>query len=356
MRMTILVICFTCWTALIYGQVFKQIDSLLITHQSRGFNGNVLYSKADTIQFTGNYGYSNLETKVPLNDSTLFELASCSKQFTALAILQLIEKEEIMYSSEVNSIIENFPYSGITIEHLLRHQSGLPDYMILLNKRRFWNRKNIATNKDVLELFKKIKPKLDFSPGTNYEYSNTGYLLLASIIEQLSGKSYEEYLAFNLFEPANMTQTRVYRRRYRPEKIENISEGFVFKKRKKRYISVDKDKQQKYIYWLDGIVGDGMINSTILDLEKWKQAIRYNKLISQESKHKMFIPDRLSTDYGYGFSIIEKESIKKIYHTGSWAGYYTFNYYRPNTNEYIVILCNNEYAGFVEILNDLLSL
>jgi len=339
----------------IYGQISK-LDSLLQKHKLSGFNGNVLYSKEDSIYFTGNYGITDIQTKHPLNDSTLFELASCSKQFTALAIVQLIEKKKLAYSTPIDRIIPNFPYTGVTIEHLLRHQSGLPDYMELLMKRRNWNRKKIATNKDALKKFSEKKPKIDFIAGTGYDYSNTGYLILASIIEAVTGKSFSDYLKENIFTPAGMTRSRVYRRRYQPKQIENIAQGFVYNKKKKVNIDVDEDKNQKYIYWLDGIVGDGMVNSTLLDLEKWKQALRYNKLISEVSKEKMFTPDSLSYDYGFGFEIKETESEKRVYHTGNWAGYYSITYYLPNTNEYIVILNNNEYAGLGKLLKEILEI
>jgi len=356
MRFTILII-INCITILTYGQISERIDSVMLSHQSRGFNGNVLYSKGDTIKFTGSYGYRDIDTKIPLNNSTIFDLASCSKQFTALAIVQLIEKDLISYETLIEEIIKDFPYPNITIEHLLKHQSGLPDYMSLLNKRSVWKRKHIANNQDVIKALKKNKPKIEFEPGTDYEYSNTGYLILASIIEKVSRKSYEEYLEDHVFSPAQMTDSRVYRRRYKPERIQNTSEGHSYSKRKNKYQKIELDKKQKYVYWLDGIVGDGMVNSTILDLEKWKQAVRYNKLITKASKEKMFKVDNLSVDYGYGFVIENKEkSGKLVYHFGSWAGYFTMTFYLPKTNEYIVALCNNEYEHFFDILNDILAL
>lgn len=339
------------------GQVAEKMDSLMQTYYAKGFNGNVLYSKEDTILFTGNYGYKEIETKTPLNDSTIFELASCSKQFTAVAIIQLIEKGLIGYQTTADEIIEGFPYQGITVEHLLRHQSGLPDYMALLNKRKVWKKNKIATNQNVINALKKFKPKVIFEPGTKYEYSNTGYVLLASIVEKISTMSYEDYLSKYIFRPAQMTHSIVYRRRYKPQEIENMSDGYSFNKRKKAYQKIDSFKKYQYVYWLDGIVGDGMVNSNLLDLEKWKQAIRYNKLISQESKEAMFTTDDISKNYGYGFVIEEKEkSGKLIYHFGGWAGYSTMTFYLPKYNEYIVVLCNNEYKDFFKILNGILPL
>ena len=357
MKNTLLILLTALLAFSTYGQVAERMDSIMLIYQAKGFNGNVLYSKGDSILFKGNYGYRQIDKQTPLNDSTIFELASCSKQFTALAIVQLVEKSLISYQTKVDEIIEGFPYQNITIEHLLRHQSGLPDYMVLMYKRKVWKRRNIATNQDVINAFKKFKPKKKFEPGTQYEYSNTGYLLLASIVEEVSKKSYEEYMAEYVFEPAQMTHSKIYRRRYRPEDVQNLSEGYVYNKLKKTFQKVDLSKKHSYVYWLDGIVGDGMVHSTILDLEKWKQAIRYNTLISEESKAKMFSVDSVSVDYGYGFVIKEKPvSGKLIYHDGAWAGYHTIIIYSPKLNGCVVVLCNSDYGNLLEIVRSLTAL
>ena len=203
-----------------HGQLSYKLDNLFKSEQSNEFNGNVLYSKNDTIIFTGNYGFANYETKQGLNDSTLFNLASCSKQFTALAIVQLVEKKKINYDTSIDELIDSFPYRGITIEHLLTHTSGLPDYMEF---DQYSLDKSILTNNDVLAYLAKYTPEMRFVPGTQFEYSNTGYLLLASVIEKISGLTFGTYLKENIFAPANMNNSRVLRRRFNPEKINNNS-------------------------------------------------------------------------------------------------------------------------------------
>lgn len=119
------------------GQNYAKIDSIIKKHQQNGFNGNVVYAKYDSIRFSGNYGVTDYEKSLPLNDSSIFELGSNAKQFTAIAIVQLIEKNAIEYSTEITEIIEDFPYEGITVEHLLRHQSGLPSFMQLMSKKKY---------------------------------------------------------------------------------------------------------------------------------------------------------------------------------------------------------------------------
>jgi len=327
------------------AQISKQIDSLALIHASKGFNGNVLYSKNNSIVFTGNYGFSDFTSKKPLNDSTVFELASLSKQFTALAIVQLVEKDLINYNTKVNKIIDNFPYRNITIEHLLRHQSGLPDYQKLFYDKKNWNRKKMATNQDVLNVLAKLKPSLVFEPGSKYDYDNTGYAVLALIIETLSKQPFEAYVTKNIFKPAGMETARVFNLKNNTRSLNNTANGYTYNKKKEKYQKVEDDKNHKHVKWLNGVIGDRGIYASILDLEKWKKALRNNTLITQLSKERMFSVDSISPKYGYGFAIYNTESKGKwVYHNGSWSGYKTSAIYLPNSNEYLLILSNNRYG------------
>jgi CubicO group peptidase (beta-lactamase class C family) len=326
MKIFSLLIAFTLISTTANGQISNRIDSLALEHEAKGFNGNILYSK---------------------NDSTIFDLASLSKQFTAVAIVQLVEKEKLTYNTKVNEIIKGFPYSNITVEHLLRHQSGLPGYQGILSKRENWDREKKATNKDLLKVLSDLDKDLEFQSGSKYKYSNTGYAILGSIIEQLSGQSYKNYIQENILTPAGMSDIRVQSKdKYIPDS-QNIARGYTYQNRlfgKNRYEKVENDKNHKKIHWMNNIVGARGIYSSILDMEKWKKAIRYNKLISERSKQKMFSPDTISKKYGYGFAIYNTESKGKwVYHNGSWSGYKTMALYLPDSNEYLVILSNNRY-------------
>jgi len=354
MKIFNLLIVFTLLSVSANGQLPERIDSLALEHASKGFNGNIL-SRNDSVIFTGNYGFRDFSTKEPLNDATIFELASLSKQFTAVAVVQLIEKEMLTYDTKVDEIIEGFPYNNITVEHLLRHQSGLPGYQDILSEEKNWDRRKKATNKDLLNILSELKISLEFEPGTEYQYSNTGYVILASIIEQLSGQKYAEYIQEHLFDPSGMLSSKVQRNgTYLPDSY-NIASGYTstpeswwswlpFWEKKEKYQKVEEDKNHEKIHWMSYIVGGRGIFSSILDLEKWKQAIRTNKLISEKSKQKMFSVDSVSTKYGYGFAIYDTESKGKwVYHNGSWSGYKTTALYLPESNEYLLILSNNRY-------------
>lgn len=329
------------------AQIASDIDSLVQIHTKKGFNGNVYYSKNNSVVYNKSFGVSNFETGAPLNDSTLFGLASNSKQFTALAIIQLIEEKHFEHGTKINNILPKFPYENITVEHLLRHQSGLIEYAPFMDNKKVWNKDSIATNRDVLSLLENRKPKLRFTPGEKFEYNNTGYVILASIIEKVSGLSYPDYLKKKIFDPLNMNRTQVIRRKYAPVDIPNNTEGYY--KSGGKY-KVMNESRKFMCGTINGTYGDAGISSTVLDMEKWKRALRENTLISAENKSKMFSPDAVSTDYGMGFFVRNNSFGEYVYHSGGYSGYITWSTYKPSTNEYIVILCNNDYTKSVEIL------
>lgn len=354
MKPILLFFAFTALCSYIFGQNLKRIDSLLNTKHHDGFNGNVLYFRNDSIIYSGNFGVTNYSTNQPLNDSSIFELGSVSKQFTALATVQLIERGKIQFDTKVEEIIPTFPYTGITVEQLLRHQSGLPSFMMLMKKKKVWNREKIANNYDVLDALIKFKPKVNFQPGTKYDYSNTGYVTLAMIIEKVSGMTFPEYLTKNIFEPAGMNHSAVIRRRYAPVNIPNNTEGYRYNRKRKVY-EIKNMHKDNFSGYLDGVMGDGSISSSTLDMVKWNRALQNHTLLSSENTERMFTNDEISKDYGLGFFIDEDEEQRNIYHGGSWAGYYAWAYYIPETNEYIVVLCNNNYGKTRSVLTTVLN-
>jgi CubicO group peptidase (beta-lactamase class C family) len=272
-----------------FGQdKIQRIDSFLTSFYTNGYlNGNVLIAEKGKVIYKNSFGFSNNQTKEKLNENSIFELASVSKQFTAMAIVILKEKGKLKYEDKIMKYIpELSSYTNITIGNLLTHTGGLPDYMEVMDT--IFDKSKIATNKDIISVFAKLKPNVLFEPNTKWEYSNTGYALLASIIEKASGMTYGDYLSKVIFKPLNMTNTFVYRRRYAPEKITNYAYGYVYSDSLKKYVLPDDLVETNMVVWLDGIVGDGTVNSTITDLLKWDRALYTNKLISQQSREMIF--------------------------------------------------------------------
>lgn len=316
-------------------------------HDYFRFNGNAMVIKNGKIIYQQALGYADYDTKSPLNDSSAFELASVTKQFTAMGIMICKERGLLSFSDNIKKFFPAFPYDNITVRNLLTHTSGLPPYEDQFEKN--WDHKKIAFNKDVIEMLQKLHDTLFFKPGTGWKYSNTGYAVLASIIEKVSGTAYNEFMAKNIFQPLGMSHTFVYNTRRSTGKIPaNYALGFVYSDSLKQYVLPDKLPKYHYVYYLDGIVGDGCVNTTTGDLFKWDQALYGNKLVSKESLDEMLSPlvqtsPRDSTNfYGFGVSVQPKSDNGKIIsHTGGWPGYATDITRMVDSNETIILLSNN---------------
>lgn len=312
------------------------------------FNGNVLVARKGEIIYTGAHGLADYDTKRALNQKTVFELASVSKQFTAMAVLILKEKGKLSLYDNIKKFFPSIPYSGITIKHLLTHTSGLPEYESQFEKN--WDRKKIAFNKDIITMLANMKDTLLFPTGSKWQYSNTGYALLASIIEKVSGVSFTDFMARNVFKPLGLKNTFVYNTRRSTHKIpDNYALGYVYSDSLKRYILPDSLPALDMVYYLDGIAGDGVVNSTLEDLYTWSKVYTSTKLISKESIEEMTSPlvqtnpKDTNTFYGYGLSIQKKsDKGKVISHSGGWPGYRTLLIYKPEVDETLILLSNNE--------------
>jgi len=307
----------------------ERLDSLFTNMQlDNEFNGVVLVARNDTILLEKAYGFSSFSTQEPLKLESVFDLASVSKQFTAMGIVQLQKQGKLNYEdTAVKYIPELKNYPEVTIHQLLTHTSGLPDYMSFMDE--LWDKSKYATNADVLLLLEQQNIEAEFEPGTAYNYSNTGYLALASIIEKASNMSFGEYLDQTIFKPLGLKNTTVHRSRYAPKKINHLTTGHVTKPEDGSIIAVDEMGMDFFMIYLDGIVGDGMVNTTINDLYLWTESLSTNKIINDEDREDIFTNYTTTTgeniNYGYGFQVNEKPLYgKHIAHSGGWAGYSTY--------------------------------
>lgn len=337
------------------------IDSVVNNlFKSERFNGNILVAEKGNVLYNKSFGIANESTKELLNESSIFELASVSKQFTAMAIVILKEKGKLSYEDKISTFLPQLSnYKNVTIKHLLNHTGGLPDYMDLMDS--LFDKRKIATNKDIVDLFSKHNPKILFEPNTKWEYSNTGYAFLASIIEKVSGLSYGDYLQKAIFKPLEMNNTFVYTRRFAPKKISNYAFGYIYSDSLKKYILPDELEETKMVIWLDGIVGDGTVNSTVNDLLKWDRALYTEKLVSSESKKEIFsaveLNNKSKRDYGFGWALSDDETYGKIVnHSGGWPGYKTFIERHIDNDKTIIVLQNHESVSTTKLFAYLRSI
>lgn len=310
------------------------------------FNGNVLLARDGEIIYQKAFGYRNYNTKELLDSNSVFELASIGKQFTAMGIMILKEKGLLKLSDSLRKFIPELPYHNITIQNLLTHTSGLPEYGDSMARK--WDHNKVAFNKDAIRFLANEKIPVNFKPGEKWEYSNTAYDLLASIIERISGLSFNDYMQKYIFKPLGMKDSRVYNtRRSSNEIIPNYAYGYVYSDSLKRFILPDSLLAYDYVIWADGIVGSGVINSTTGDLLKWDRALKNHLLLSPAANDEMLSPQSLIDSislfhYGYGVILGNNEFGDYIMHTGGWPGYMTCIFRYLNDDITIIVLSNNE--------------
>jgi CubicO group peptidase (beta-lactamase class C family) len=294
------------------------------------FSGTVLVTKNGSILLKKSYGLADYEWNIKNTIDTKFSLASVTKQFTAAAILQLVDKKQLSLDSKLTKFFPNFPKGdSITVHMLLCHMSGLQaDFdELYLN--------NISITQDSALKYIEQK-KLLFSSGTNTAYSNIGYYLLARIIEKLSNQSYAEYLKTNIFEKAKMNHTGV------------MTNNELIAKRAKNYILVEnKYLNNPYINWEFNIGHDG-IYSTIEDLALWDNALYGTTILTAEMKKLMFTPYN-DQNWGYGFVVnpFYNQGHQLIAHDGGFFGAMTSLNRFTDDNLFITVLSNNQSSSYI---------
>lgn len=297
------------------------------------FNGVIAVAVDDELTYKKAWGIANPDEE-PLKTSAIFNLASVSKQFTALCIMMLNEEESLSYDDPICRYLpefENETYQDITIRHLLQHTSGFADYEEVIEE--YWEGEEIVTNDDILALFAENEPELLFEPGKKHEYSNTGYAFLASIVERVSESSFEDFLQERIFEPLEMEHSFGYR----------ISTGKPPQKKVTGFAVVDDEYEESDSCYVDGIIGDGNIFSNVDDLVKYHAALFTDDLVSQETLEEAYTPTELNNGktYYYGFGWDLFESGEFVSHTGSWMGFRTYFLRDLSTKKVFIALDNS---------------
>ncbi|HLN52457.1 MAG TPA: serine hydrolase domain-containing protein [Lentimicrobium sp.] len=320
-------------TRLIADEVILKIDSLVNKFSSRyRFSGNIMVAYGGSEIYSKSVGYADPLKKEPAKPETIFQLASVSKQFTAAAIMLLQSDGRLDINDSLSKYIPELPYKGVLINHLLHHISGMPNYMYLIDK--YWHNEQPPDNEDAIDLMAKYKIPLFFKPGSRYDYSNTGYVLLATIVQRITGLSLNDFLQKRIFQPLGMKSTFVYSS---SDSTSKRLQADGFRATKRGYVRI-RDSHH------DGIVGDKGVCSTTADLLKWDNALYETSLFNDDLKALVFSPAVTSAGkeipYGCGFRLKDCNGCKVVYHNGIWEGSRT-NFHRFIDSRNTIIVLNN---------------
>jgi CubicO group peptidase (beta-lactamase class C family) len=294
-----------------------------------GFSGSVLVSLHGQPIYEKCFGYCDYRNKDLMHDTSSFQLASVSKTFTATAVLWCVEHDMLSLDDSLQKFFPKLPYQGIRIRDMLSHRSGLPNYLYFCSGK--CNAGEYLTNQQVIDLMTREKPPMYARPNKKFEYCNTNYLLLASIIEQVSGKKFKDFMRETFFEPLNMGHTFIF-------DFENPTD-------RKIAISYDAKWQIQHDDCFDGVVGDKGVYSTVHDMFLWDKAFYDGKLLSQEMMKEAYAPrsfeHRGKRNYGYGWRLMQQpDSTYLVYHNGWWHGNNTVFYRYIQDTTSIIILSN----------------
>jgi CubicO group peptidase (beta-lactamase class C family) len=324
---------------LVFGQGFSKasknkVDSILNQYalaNAPGYSMAIL--KNNRIVYERYEGFSDVESKQLATKFTNYRLASVTKQFTALAILQLNQDHKLAIDDDIQKYLPSLPAyaKNIKIRHLLNHISGLVDYENLTD-----GYKEPVTDIDVLKLLS-AQDTTNFVPGSKYDYSNSGYSLLASIIEKVSGQSYQDYITNHIFKPLKMKNSSF---NIRGREIANRAYGYS-----KKGNGFEKTDQSSTSF----VLGDGGIYSSINDLMKWQHSLLKSILIKENPlQQASLIAYDLDANnkYAGGWRITNKNNRQIYHHTGSSRGFLTYHLFIPELKLGLIILTNRTGTNF----------
>ncbi len=297
----------------------------------------VLVKKDGRTVFERGYGVRDLRTFTAIDPQTNFRLASCSKQFTAMAIMLLVYDGKLRYDETLTEIFPEFPAYGqsITVRNLLNHTSGLQDYETLMEQEehsggRHWTAEKQIRDAEVLALLEKQNSTL-FSPGTKWAYSNSGYVLLGSIVAKVAGRSFGDFLHERIFAPLKMDQTLAYEK----GKNEVADRAFGHTKETQGWKETDQSSTS-------ATLGDGGVYSSLRDLAKWDEALAQHRLLGENEMRPALTPVTLAggarpewpadsdrpagtaVSYGFGWFVDAYRGRPRMWHYGDTMGFHTY--------------------------------
>lgn len=313
-----------------------QIDELF-----RDFNhpdvpgASVMIIHHGKIVFAKSYGLADLEKRTPAKVDSNYRLASVSKQFTAMSILILADSGKLLLDDSITNFFPEFPAYGasISVRHLLNHTSGLPDYEDLIPKDTTIPVLDI----NVLRLVAQ-QDKTYFPPGSQFRYSNTGFALLALIVEKVSGMTYSAFLKKHIFTPLGMDRTLAYE-----AGISTVpNRAFGYSEKDGHFTRTDQSLTSS-------VLGDGGIYSSVTDLYHWNEALYTTKLVSKKMLDEAFSPGKntlhdINLQYGFGWFVSDYRGLRNIWHSGETIGFNTRIERFPDQRFAVIILANRAHA------------
>jgi len=291
-------------------------------------DGRVLYEKG--------YGLADLQTKKPISPATLFDIASVSKQFTAMAVMILFERGKLDYSDTLSKFFPEFPpyAQQVTIRHLLNQTSGILDYTLQWGESKKLKGNTPRTSENVVRFLAR-QQQLEFNPGQRWEYSNSNYVLLASIVSKVAGESFSQFVKKNIFQPLGMNDSFVYdatRSNSAAQATGYVSQGSGF-------MPAERNREN-YVY------GDGQVNSTIEDMYKWDLALYTDELVKASTLAAAFtsgtLNDGTPISYGFGWGLGKYRGLRFVAHGGDTDGFVAQITRFPEQHFTVVLLSNFE--------------
>lgn len=318
----------------------QKIDALVNLYvKSKRFNGSILVAQNGKVLHKKGYGLANMEWNISNTTKTKFRLGSITKQFTSLAILQLVAKNKLELNKPISTYLPDYPKEKgdlITIHHLLTHSSGIPSFTSF---KEYWDiERDYHQPKKMVSLF--ADSTLRFTPGTKFDYSNSGYFLLGYIIEKITGETYDEYIQKNIFEPLNMVNSG-YDHHY--SVLKNRASGYKLNQ-------LTREFENDNFINMSVPFSAGALYSTVEDLYLWDSALYSEKILPKKYKDLLFkkhiLSDSETYHYGYGWNLFDYpigntgEESPAISHDGGINGFTSLIVRFPETKSLIVILNN----------------
>jgi CubicO group peptidase (beta-lactamase class C family) len=342
-------------------------------YERAGFNGVWLYAEKGEIVSKGAYGWVDAENTLPMQEDTVFEMASITKMFTATAIMLLVREGKLSVDDEYVKYFPEFPYEGVTIKHLLTHTSGMPEDLGTDDwVEPIWeNEHRIPPCSEIIRFLIDSGRELDCAPGERFEYSDIHYCLLANLVEKLSGEKFEDYLKKNVLEPSGMKDSAILHTRRDGRPSSRIARNMVLEDGE--YVPSDLSKDASYVCGSDGLNGCDYLYTTVFDMLAWDRALREEKVLTREEQAVMFTPVKLNSGedyadedgdgYGFGWGVKRDEEHGLIVsHSGGMPGLNTWFERYVDEDKVLIFFFNRDFTdmracggfwdGMMAIAND----